>query len=63
VNAGDGMREAGEKGLAADREGRKEVTLDGLAGHRRGGCRTHPREMTAEIRDNGQLDRSHFLAV
>jgi len=33
VNAGDGMRAAGEKGLAADRDGRKEVTLDGFAGH------------------------------
>jgi len=31
--AHDGVREAGEKGLAADREGRKEVTLDGFAGH------------------------------
>jgi hypothetical protein len=29
----------------------------------RGGYRTHPREMTDEIRDNGQLDWSHLLAV
>jgi len=28
-----------------------------------GGYRTHPHEMTAEIRDNGQLDWSHFLVV
>ena len=30
MNAGDGVREAGEKELAADRDGRKEVTLDAI---------------------------------
>ena len=29
----------------------------------RGGYRMHPREMIAEVRDNGQLDWSHFLVV
>ena len=29
----------------------------------RGGYRSHPREMIAEIRDNGQLDWSHFFVV
>ena len=29
----------------------------------RGGYGSHPREMIAEIRDNGQLDWSHFLVV
>ncbi len=27
----------------------------------RGGYRSHPREMIAEIRDNGQLDWSYFF--
>jgi hypothetical protein len=28
-----------------------------------GGYRSHPREMIAEIRDNGQLDWSHSIVV
>ncbi|MGA7745164.1 MAG: hypothetical protein ACLP66_15345 [Polyangia bacterium] len=32
-----------------------------VSGHR--GYRSHPREVIAEIRDNGQLDWSHFFVV
>ena len=38
--------------------------LDGFLGSSsRGGYGSHPREMIAEIRDNGQLDWSHSFVV
>jgi hypothetical protein len=43
--------------------GRKDTmtVIREVSGHR--GYRSHPREVIAEIRDNGQLDWSHIFVV